>query len=120
MQQVVHVLLCLLVILWLKKDDSTVFYLFQRKEEIFLLLLPIIGDGAASSGIEPATNLLHATILSQPAKRLEKDYAGQILNHIGLSDSTRNVTMDCGEMFPKNRLHECTPPLVILTGESSF
>src|SRR5262245_53643214 len=114
MQQMVHALLGLFIVLWRELDESAVFYPFKRKEEAFLLLLPILGDDGASSSIEPTANLPYSTILSQPAKSFEKYLAGQIIGRVRLADFARDIATDRDEMFPKNCIHECTLLLILL------
>ena len=58
----------------------------QRMHLGLTLRLPVIDDGGTSRRVEPAMRAIEALILPEPAQRLEKDRAGQVLGHSGIAD----------------------------------
>src|SRR6266699_6544553 len=58
----------------------------QRTYLVQTLRLPVIDDGGTSRRVEPAPCAICALIRPQPAQRLEKDRAGQVLGHSGITD----------------------------------
>src|SRR5215472_8139751 len=58
----------------------------QRMHLVWTLRLPVIDDGGTSRRVEPAMHVICALILPEPAQRLEKDRAGQVLGHRGIAD----------------------------------
>lgn len=58
----------------------------QRTHLVLTLRLPVIDNGGTSRRIEPTMHAIVALILPEPAQRLEKDRAGQVLGHSGIAD----------------------------------
>src|SRR5438477_248520 len=58
----------------------------QRTYLVQTLRLPVIDDGGTSRRVEPAPRAICALLLPEPAQRLEKDRAGQVLGHSGITD----------------------------------
>src|SRR5258708_13606996 len=57
----------------------------QRTYLVQTLRLPVIDDGGTSRRVEPAMHAFEALILPEPPHPLQKDRAGQVLGHSGIS-----------------------------------
>src|SRR6266700_1484567 len=65
----------------------------QRMHLVLTLRLPVINDGGTSRRVEPAARASGSLILPEPAQRLEKDRAGQVLGHSGIADLVRGKVL---------------------------
>src|SRR5438874_108538 len=68
----------------------------QRMHLVLTLRLPVIDDGGTSRSVEPATCAFGTLILPEPAQRLEKDRAGQVLGQSGIADLVGDKALEIG------------------------
>src|SRR5437660_7555389 len=96
-EKVLHTHLGLLVSKWsVIAQERLLLQAAQRTHLVLTLRLPVIDDCCTSRRVEPATRAFEALILPEPAQRLEKDRASEILGQSGIANLVGDRALEIG------------------------